>query len=153
MAEQPKRQSILDYPPIASLLTDEQKERVRAHEHDKAVAEMMMAVGQSTIEAVLRKEDNDLPELTDEMFKRGTWRIGGKEVTEAEGRAAFRKGLRHEGLKRGGPVKPEGERKVHQGLRLSPDVLESFKATGPGWQTRIDEALREWLNDHPKFPA
>ena len=28
-------------------------------------------------------------------------------------------------------------------LRLSPAVLEYFKATGPGWQTRIDEALKK----------
>jgi uncharacterized protein (DUF4415 family) len=27
-------------------------------------------------------------------------------------------------------------------LRLDPDVLERFKATGPGWQTRINETLR-----------
>jgi len=27
-------------------------------------------------------------------------------------------------------------------LRLDADVLEKFKATGPGWQTRINEALR-----------
>ncbi len=26
-------------------------------------------------------------------------------------------------------------------LRLSPDVIDHFKATGPGWQTRIDSAL------------
>jgi len=28
-------------------------------------------------------------------------------------------------------------------LRLSPAVLEYFKATGPGWQTRIDEVLKK----------
>jgi len=28
-------------------------------------------------------------------------------------------------------------------LRLSPSVLEYFKATGPGWQTRIDEVLKK----------
>lgn len=27
-------------------------------------------------------------------------------------------------------------------LRLSPDVLAHFKATGKGWQTRLDEALQ-----------
>jgi uncharacterized protein (DUF4415 family) len=26
---------------------------------------------------------------------------------------------------------------------LSPDVLAYFRKTGPGWQTRIDEALRK----------
>ncbi|RJL08402.1 BrnA antitoxin family protein [Paracoccus siganidrum] len=28
-------------------------------------------------------------------------------------------------------------------IRLSPEVIEHFKAGGPGWQSRIDEALRK----------
>ncbi len=28
-------------------------------------------------------------------------------------------------------------------LRLSPEVVEHFKSTGAGWQSRIDETLRE----------
>ncbi|PZO74140.1 MAG: hypothetical protein DI640_07075 [Sphingomonas taxi] len=28
-------------------------------------------------------------------------------------------------------------------LRLDPDVVEKFKATGRGWQTRINNALRQ----------
>ncbi len=30
-------------------------------------------------------------------------------------------------------------------LRVSPDVLAHFRATGKGWQTRMDAALREWI--------
>ena len=30
-------------------------------------------------------------------------------------------------------------------IRLSPDVLEHFKAQGQGWQTRIDAALRQFI--------
>ena len=30
-------------------------------------------------------------------------------------------------------------------LRVSRDVLGRFRATGEGWQTRMDEALREWI--------
>ena len=33
--------------------------------------------------------------------------------------------------------------KVSTTIRLSPDVLEHFRAGGPGWQTRIDETLRK----------
>jgi len=33
-------------------------------------------------------------------------------------------------------------------LRLSRDVVESFRASGDGWQTRIDRALKEWLKTH-----
>jgi uncharacterized protein (DUF4415 family) len=35
-----------------------------------------------------------------------------------------------------------GERKIQVALRLSPDVIRHFKAMGPGWQTRIGEALQ-----------
>ncbi|MEK8088351.1 BrnA antitoxin family protein [Thermithiobacillus plumbiphilus] len=34
-------------------------------------------------------------------------------------------------------------------IRLSPEVLSYFRASGPGWQTRMDEALREWMRTHP----
>ena len=33
-------------------------------------------------------------------------------------------------------------------IRLSPDVLSAFRATGDGWQTRVDGALRDWLKRH-----
>ena len=33
-------------------------------------------------------------------------------------------------------------------IRLSADVMQAFRATGPGWQTRIDAALRDWLKHH-----
>lgn len=33
-------------------------------------------------------------------------------------------------------------------IRLSPDVLGAFRATGQGWQTRVDTALRDWLKTH-----
>jgi len=33
-------------------------------------------------------------------------------------------------------------------IRLSPEVLSAFRATGDGWQTRVDGALRDWLKGH-----
>lgn len=33
--------------------------------------------------------------------------------------------------------------KVSTTIRLDPDVLETFKAGGPGWQGRINNALRK----------
>lgn len=33
--------------------------------------------------------------------------------------------------------------KVPVSIRLSRDVVEHFKADGPGWQTRIDDALKK----------
>jgi len=35
-------------------------------------------------------------------------------------------------------------------IRLSPDVLAQFRASGAGWQTRIDAALRDWLATHQR---
>jgi uncharacterized protein (DUF4415 family) len=38
---------------------------------------------------------------------------------------------------------------VKQGikLRIDPDILASFKATGPGWQSRMNDALRRAMPD------
>ncbi len=44
---------------------------------------------------------------------------------------------------RGRPAKDAP--KVPTTMRLDSDVLDSFKATGEGWQTRMNEALREHL--------
>ena len=33
-------------------------------------------------------------------------------------------------------------------IRLSPDVLQSFRDSGEGWQSRIDLALKDWLKSH-----
>jgi len=33
-------------------------------------------------------------------------------------------------------------------VRYSPEVLAAFKATGRGWQTRMNAALADWLKAH-----
>ena len=33
-------------------------------------------------------------------------------------------------------------------IRLSPEVLEFFRATGSGWQSRIDDVLKEHVGKH-----
>ena len=48
--------------------------------------------------------------------------------------------------RRGRP--PIASPKVSTTIRLSKEVLDHFKADGRGWQTRIDEALREWIRKH-----
>ncbi len=48
------------------------------------------------------------------------------------------------------PGRPKAEvTKERITIRLSPDVLSAFRASGSGWQTRMDAALRDWLRDHP----
>jgi uncharacterized protein (DUF4415 family) len=39
-------------------------------------------------------------------------------------------------------------KKVLLSVRYSPEVVEYFKATGEGWQSRMDEALKEWVASH-----
>ena len=34
-------------------------------------------------------------------------------------------------------------------VRLSLDVVNRFRATGRHWQTHMDEALKEWIKEHP----
>lgn len=45
-------------------------------------------------------------------------------------------------VKRGRPVGTTSSSKKQIALRVDTDVIETFKSTGPGWQTRMNEALR-----------
>lgn len=48
------------------------------------------------------------------------------------------------------PGRPLGSGlKESQTVRFDRDIIAAFKATGKGWQTRMNEALREWLKEHP----
>lgn len=49
---------------------------------------------------------------------------------------------------RGRPV--GSGRKDAVSLRVDRDVLAGFRATGRGWQTRMNQALRAWLEAEPK---
>lgn len=35
--------------------------------------------------------------------------------------------------------------KVQTTIRFDRDVLDGLRATGKGWQTRVNDAMREWL--------
>jgi uncharacterized protein (DUF4415 family) len=49
-------------------------------------------------------------------------------------------------LRRRGPQKEPTKERIT--IRLSRDVVERFRATGDGWQTRVDEVLDMWLKTH-----
>lgn len=38
--------------------------------------------------------------------------------------------------------------KVLLSVRYDADIVDKFKATGDGWQSRMNDALRDWLKDH-----
>ncbi|HEX8572990.1 MAG TPA: BrnA antitoxin family protein [Allosphingosinicella sp.] len=74
---------------------------------------------------------DEAPKLDHAFFEGARIRIGKRIIREATGTYT----------QRGRP--PLGsEAKVQQSLRLSREVLDHFRATGPGWQARIDEVLR-----------
>ncbi|TDK37326.1 hypothetical protein E2F50_10655 [Rhizobium deserti] len=35
--------------------------------------------------------------------------------------------------------------KVSTTIRLDPEIVQAFRSGGPGWQSRINEVLRQWL--------
>ena len=48
--------------------------------------------------------------------------------------------------KRGRPAGSGSEEQV--AIRFDREVLSAFRASGPGWQTRMNDALRDWLRTH-----
>jgi uncharacterized protein (DUF4415 family) len=46
-----------------------------------------------------------------------------------------------------GPNKRPAKEQV--AIRLDPDVVGALRASGPGWQTRVNAALKEWLAAQP----
>ena len=50
------------------------------------------------------------------------------------------------GMRPRGPQK--APTKVSTTIRLSNDVVQTFRSTGDGWQTRVDAALKDWLKTH-----
>lgn len=75
---------------------------------------------------------DDAPELNEAFFSRATLYDGPRPV------------------RRGRPLAAAPKQQVT--LRLSADLLADLRATGPGWQTRVNAALREWM-DRQTDPA
>jgi len=49
--------------------------------------------------------------------------------------------------------KPRPPKKISTTIRLCPEVLAAFKADGAGWQTRINEALRQAVASDATSPC
>jgi uncharacterized protein (DUF4415 family) len=74
----------------------------------------------AVLDAVVPEPDDDAPEFTAADIAHGQLHFGGKPI--------------------GRPKALETKELIT--LRLSADVLRYFRATGPGWQTRINETLK-----------
>lgn len=70
-----------------------------------------------------KRDYDDIPELTNADFKRGTWHIGGVPIPRGRPKSAAPKNA--------------------VSLRLDPDVIAHFRRGGRGWQSRINAALRK----------
>ena len=74
------------------------------------------------------RDPDDAPELDDKWFDEADLSEGGRLIRRGRPRA--------------------GSRKVSTTIRFDKDVVEAFRAGGEGWQTRMKDALRQWLSEH-----
>jgi uncharacterized protein (DUF4415 family) len=88
------------------------------------------------------RPDEDNPQWTPEEFR--TARPALDAIGEIFGPPAAESIRRRSGR----PSKPG--RKVNQTLRLDPEVLEAYRQQGAGWQTRINQVLREHMPSSDK---
>ena len=65
-----------------------------------------------------------------------------RPLPEAELNAGLAVALR----KRGRPAGSGTKEQV--AIRFDREVLDTFRKAGPGWQTRMNDALRDWLKSH-----
>ena len=89
-------------------------------------------VDETTDEEIARQiaEDPDTaPELTDEWFDKADLHYGETLLRRGRGRPPL-----------------EAPKKLVS-LRLDQDVIDAFRGGGPGWQSRINAALRKHLSD------
>lgn len=71
----------------------------------------------------------EIPELSDDFFEQADQYRAGVLVKRGRGR-------------------PPGATKAQMNLRIDLDVIEAYKSQGEGWQTRMNQALREWAKSH-----
>jgi uncharacterized protein (DUF4415 family) len=74
------------------------------------------------------EEYDELPELNDDFFEKADLYEGSKLI------------------RRGRPAGSSVKEQLT--IRFDKDILEAFRSTGSGWQTRMNDALKEWLKEH-----
>lgn len=76
-------------------------------------------------------DSDDAPEVTDQWVSEASLYDGNRLV------------------RRGRPVGSlKATPKVSTTIRFDADILAQLKASGRGWQTRVNDALRDWLKTH-----
>jgi uncharacterized protein (DUF4415 family) len=84
--------------------------------------------------------DEENPEWTEEDFEDAS--PAAELLPELFGQKAAKQMLKPRGRPKAGVTKE------HVNIRLDADVVEAFRSTGRGWQTRLNRALRDWLKEN-----
>jgi uncharacterized protein (DUF4415 family) len=77
-------------------------------------------------------DPDDAPELTDSFFEQADEYVGDKLI------------------RRGRP--PVSSRKILLSVRYSAEVVEFFRSTGEGWQSRMNDVLKEYVTRKTSGP-
>lgn len=83
---------------------------------------------------------DDAPEITSELLSAGTKMVGDRAVSKSEFESAVKK------TRAGRP--PLKNPKLLVSIRYDAKIIEFFKATGKGWQSRVNEVLAEYVASH-----
>jgi uncharacterized protein (DUF4415 family) len=90
--------------------------------------EKVDATTDEDIERQIAEDPDTAPELTDEFFEKADFHIGDRLIRRGRGRP------------------PLDAPKKLVSLRLDQDIVDRFRAGGPGWQSRINAVLRKHLS-------
>ncbi|MCO5732754.1 BrnA antitoxin family protein [Rhizobium sp. SSA_523] len=93
--------------------------------------------GRVTLDQYEIAHGEDSSDLTDEVMQQA------RPVTDYPEFTGF---FRQRGER--GPQKSPVKERI--GLRLNKNVVEHFRKTGPGWQSRINDVLEDYVKDKPK---
>lgn len=104
--------------------------------HDRTPGSMEGIRPGESLDDFEKRVGDDAPEWTDEDFKRARPIEDFPDLKAAFERARGQRG----------PQKSPTKDRI--GLRLDHDIVEHFRATGPGWQSRINDVLSEHVKRH-----
>lgn len=84
----------------------------------------------------LTDKDGEVRELTEDDFKNAVPFSALPESLQTTLRSLKGRG------------KQQSPTKISTTVRFDREVLEAFRATGSGWQARMNDALKAWLKEH-----